>query len=260
MNVTGGFASATTSDSTVAWTVQGLRNPRSTAPTLSFKAYINDASDNGQYIVESGERLTISTSSDFVDIAYTRDSTVNGITTIYYFTITLNNQIISGDFIRIIFPAEVTLKSTTNQCAGITNLQSSLTCSLNSQTIDTSISLLSGVTKLPTTIGDTTTTIKFSISNVQNPLSLATTTTSIQAFMLKSSKNYRINRRTTGMTITNTASGSISNATASPDDSSLGVTTNYLISFKPDNTILQGTVVKVTIPSELEVSTATAMA
>lgn len=115
MNVTGGFASATTSDSSVAWTVQGLRNPRSTAPTLSFKAYINDASDNGQYIVESGERLSISTASDFVAISYTRDSTVNGITTVYYFTVTLSNQINSGDYVRIIFPTEVTLKSTTSQ-------------------------------------------------------------------------------------------------------------------------------------------------
>lgn len=138
-------------------------------------------------------------------------------------------------------------------------MQSSLTCSLNSQTIDTSISLLSGVTKLPTTIGDTSTEIKFSISNVQNPLSLATTATSISAYILTSSKNYRLNKRTTGLTITNTAAGSISNATASPDDSSLGVTTNYLVSFKPDNTITQNTVVKVTIPSELGVSTATAM-
>jgi hypothetical protein len=137
-------------------------------------------------------------------------------------------------------------------------LQSSLTCSLNSQTIDLSTSL-SGVTSLPTTVGDTSTQVVFSISNVQNPLSISPTTTSMQVYILTSSKNYIINQRTTGLTITNTDAGSISNATASPDDSSLGVTTNYLISFKPDNSILQNTEVKVTIPSEVGVDTTSTM-
>jgi hypothetical protein len=142
---------------------------------------------------------------------------------------------------------------------GITNLESSLTCSLNSQTIDLSTSLLTGVTALPTTVGVTSTQVVFSISNVQNPLSITTTATSILIYILTSSKNYIINQRTTGLTITNTAAGSISNATASPDDSSLGVTTSYLISFKPDNSILQNTEVKVTIPSEVGVDTTTTM-
>jgi hypothetical protein len=115
LRVTGGFASATTSNTDVAWTITGLRNPRSTTPTLSFKAYINDASDNGQYIVESGERLSITTPSDFAGVAFSRDSTVNGVSSTYQFTITLSNQIFTGDFIRVIFPTEVSVRSSSSQ-------------------------------------------------------------------------------------------------------------------------------------------------
>lgn len=121
-----------------------------------------------------------------------------------------------------------------------------------------SVALPTGVTQLPSAAGDTTTQIKFSISSVQNPLSMSTTA-SFQILILTSNKNNRINSKTTGLTVTNTAAGSISNASVSPDNSALGATTPYLVSFKPDNSILQNTQIKVTIPSQIGVNTTSTM-
>lgn len=114
------------------------------------------------------------------------------------------------------------------------------------------------MTQLPTTAGNTSTQIKFSVSNVQNPLSMSTTS-SIQMSILTSNKNNRINTKTTGLTITNTEAGTITSAAVYPDNSTLGATTSYLVSFTPSTNIAQNTVVKITIPSQIGVTSASAV-
>lgn len=225
---------------------------------MSFKAYVNDANGFGQYSLESGKGITVTSVSDFTNVAISRDSTVNGVMTTYYFTITLSNIINTGDIIQIVFPSSITLESEVNQCKGMTNLQSSLICSLQSNTILINIALPSGVSQLPTVAGDTSTQIKFSVSSVRNPLSMAPTS-SLQISILTSNQNNKINERTTGLVITNTEAGEITNAAAYPQNSALGATTSYLISFKPVNSIAQNTVVKVKIPTQIGVATPTAM-
>ena len=258
LQIDGGFASTSFAGGDLVLTIPGIRNPRSTARTLSFKVYVNDASGFGQYSVESGEGITISSISDFTAIALTRDSTINGVSTTYYFTITLSNLIYNDDYIQIVFPSSVSISSIVNQCVGITNLQSSLICSLQSNTIFLTVALATGVSQLPTTVGDTSTEIKFSISNVRNPLSTATSA-SIEIYVLTSNQNNKVNQRTSGLTLTNTEAATIINAAAYPIDSTLGATTTYLISFQPPNSIEQNSVVKVTIPSQVTVNTGSTM-
>jgi hypothetical protein len=115
LKISGGFASTSFAGGTIVMTIDGIRNPRSTASTLSFKSYVKDSSDYGQYSIESGRGLTISSVSDFTNVVIDRDSTVNGIITTYYFTITLSNIIYSNDFIQIIFPSSISLTSVVNQ-------------------------------------------------------------------------------------------------------------------------------------------------
>ena len=156
----------------------------------------------------------------------------------------------TGDYIKIVFPNEIALYNVVNQCLGVTNLSSPLVCSLQSNTFNILVSLLSGVTQLPTVAGDTTTNIKFSISNAVNPPSL-TQTSSFQFYVLTNNQTNLINQRTSGVTISNTMAASFLSASAQPDVKDLGVTANYLISFQPANSIVQNTVVKVTIPSQI---------
>lgn len=129
---------------------------------------------------------------------------------------------------------------------------------MNGNTIFITVALLSGVSQLPTTAGDTTTNIKFSISNVRNALSLAATS-SFQIYVLTSNQNNRVNQKTSGLTLTNTEAATITNAAAYPIDSGLGATTSYLISFKPPNTIEQNSQIKVTIPSQIGIDTSSTM-
>lgn len=115
MNITGGFSITTSTGSTIRLSVWSIRNPRSRTPTFSFKAYIIDPNGYGQYTVESGKTIEMTSSADYSNIELSRSNTVNGVVTSYIFTITLNNLIQNGDYIRVNFPSELTLHSTTNQ-------------------------------------------------------------------------------------------------------------------------------------------------
>lgn len=115
LKISDGFASSSFAGGSLVMTIEGIRNPRSTASTLSFKVYVKDSSDYGQYAIESGEGLTISSVSDFTNVLIERDSTVNGVVTTYYFTITLSNIIYSNDYIQIVFPSSISLTSVVNQ-------------------------------------------------------------------------------------------------------------------------------------------------
>lgn len=255
LTITGGFPTTDINGLTLNFTIGNIRNPRSTTPSLSFKAYINDENNYGQYATESGVIVSMVTPSDFTNVALTRSSTVNAESTSYTFTITLNNQITNGDYIQVIFPTEILVQSTPVQCTGVTNLQTSLVCSVNGQTVDMQVALSTGLTILPTTVGATDTSISFSINNVRNPYLLSTTATGIIINSYTNTKKYLIDRRSPAMTVTNTAAGSIIESSVVPVNSALGITTDYLISFKPNNDILQNTIVKLTIPSELVINT-----
>ena len=238
--------------------ISGIRNPRSTASTLTFKTYIYDSNGDGQYSYDTGANLAVSSVSDFTDISISRGSTINSAVTTYTFTITLSNVIESSDYYQIVFPNEMIVDSVANQCVGVTNLATSLTCSVTGQNVYLKITLEDGVTQLPTVAGDTTTQIVFNISDISNPPSLDESST-FEFYVTTQNRINEINERTTGVTITNTEAGTLTDASASPDDSSLGATTNYLISFLPTTYIYQDTMIKVAIPSQITVSDSTAI-
>lgn len=120
------------------------------------------------------------------------------------------------------------------------------------------MSLLNSLTQLPTVSGDTTTKIQFSITNVTNPPSLLASST-FQVYMMKSDQVNYIVQRLTGVTVTNTEAGTLTSVSASPDDSTLGVTTNYLIAFTPSTSIQKNTVVTVQLPTQISVNTSLTM-
>lgn len=120
------------------------------------------------------------------------------------------------------------------------------------------VDLLSGVTQLPVVTGDTTTQISFSVSNVTNPSSMDQSST-FQFYFNTSNQVNQINQRLTGVTVTNSQSGALTNVSVSPEDSSLGVTTSYLISFLPSTAVEQNTIVTVQIPSQIGIDTSSTL-
>ena len=76
---------------------------------------------------------------------------------------------------------------------------------------------------------------------------------------LNNNQTNLINQRLSGIPITNTQTGSFLLASAQPDLTDLGATTNYLISFQAPNLIYQNTVVKVTLPSQIKVKSSSSL-
>lgn len=160
LQVSNGFASSSFVSGSVVFDVSaGVRNPRSTAQTLSFKVYVNDADGNGQYAIESGKSIQMTTASGFTAASVSSSSSMNGVLSVYTFEVTLSNVIVNGDNIKVVFPTEFGVSSVVNQCVGTQNLASSLICSVQGNNVIITVGLDTGVTQLPAVAGNTSTKI-----------------------------------------------------------------------------------------------------
>ena len=251
VKLSNGFTTGDFLSGTLLFTIEGIQNPRSVQPTSTFSAIIDDSSGNGQYAITSGLTLTMTTPVDFLSISLASGSPNNGAITNYTFSITLSNKLVVGDYVRITFPAEISLSTSTPTCNGSTNLASSLTCTLSSSVLDVAIATSSGATELAAN-----TLIVFVIQGVQNPSTLSESS-SFQVETLTSDKQYRINLRTTGLTVTNSERGSISSTTAIPESTALNTSTTYTFSFTPTNTIPQNAFIQIGLPESVTVPTGT---
>jgi hypothetical protein len=139
----------------------------------------------------------------------------------------------------------------------VTNLASSLTCTLTSATrvVDITVATSDGSSTIAAS-----TLIEFIIQDVLNPPTLSESTSfTVQTLTSTTAPIYLINSRTTGVTITNTLRGEITDATAVPTSESLNAITNYTITFTPTNSLPQSSSVLVGIPEEITVTTGPTM-
>jgi hypothetical protein len=93
--------------SSFSFTVDDVTNPRTTEVTSSFQMFVLDSNGDFQYSATTGYTLTMTDASDFQSISLSSASQNNGATTNYTFSMTLSNALIAGEFIQVIFPAEV---------------------------------------------------------------------------------------------------------------------------------------------------------
>ena len=73
--------------------VAGILTPRSTAPTLSFKAKIKTSSGYVQYKKEQGVYSSVYQAKDFTNVGIHRQSTANAESTGYVFTLQFSTSI-----------------------------------------------------------------------------------------------------------------------------------------------------------------------
>jgi hypothetical protein len=117
--------------------------------------------------------------------------------------------------------------------------------------LDIQIATLSGISSL-----SARTLIGFSIQNVKNPSSL-TESSSFIVQILTNDKTYTVNYRDTGLTVTNSLRGSITSASAVPQDTGLSVSTTYDFLFTNTNSIPVNGFIQVGIPNEITVPSGT---
>jgi hypothetical protein len=83
-----------------------------------------DPNGDYQYSITTGRTLTMIVASDFQSISLSSASQNNGATSNYTFSMTLSNVLNVGEYIRVIFPSQIT--ATANTCTGATGLATSL--------------------------------------------------------------------------------------------------------------------------------------
>lgn len=116
--------------------IAGIMTPRSTAPTLSFKARIKTSAGFIQYKKEQGVYSSVYQARNFQNIGITRTSAANGDSTgTYVFTIQFSTTVKMNEYIKIQPPASVTVTPDNDQCRGIENLSPVLSCTISKQSI-----------------------------------------------------------------------------------------------------------------------------
>lgn len=233
-----------------AFTIQleGIQNPRSTEESSAFQVIVYGPEGNQQY-TSTTVTFTPTAASDFQSIVVTPGSESNGDETSYTFSLTLSNYVNENEYVQITFPTEVVL-TTSPICTGITALNTTLTCNTtltaSPQVLDVLITPSSG------TVISSGTLMEFTVSNVTNPGNLDESGSfTVETITSTTAPIYKMNSRTTGLTITNSQRGSISDASAVPDSTALSVNTSYTIAFTPTNVLPQNAQVLITIPEEI---------
>lgn len=118
----------------MSFNASSITNPRSTKPSSTF-TFSTETSDGYQIEqITSGVTVTMTSVNAFTSISLSSSSLVNSASNNLTFTLLSPSQLIDGDKLSITFPTQVTLP-TSFTCTGVTNLDSSLTCSLSSRTL-----------------------------------------------------------------------------------------------------------------------------
>jgi hypothetical protein len=103
--------------------IDQILTPRSTQPSGSFKVRVYDVSGNIQYKKESMITSRVSEASQFKKVVMTRSSDINGIGNVTYnFSLQLNSLVYRGEWLKIVAPSGVYIKSSRDQCKGTLGL------------------------------------------------------------------------------------------------------------------------------------------
>lgn len=168
-----------------------------------------------------------------------------GVQTTYAFQFTITQRILINSYIEIVFPSEITIPDTTysaGTCQTVIGLSGGISCSFTtSQTVRLSNgfntgNFLSGI-------------LQFTISGIVNPRSMKPTTSfNIYIYDASGYGQYAI---TTGLITTMTTPSDFRSISISSGSVNNGATTNYTFSITLSNVIVNGDYIRVTIPSEI---------
>ena len=100
--------------------IAGINTPRSTAPTLSFKAKIKTETNYIQYKKEQGIYSNVNQAKEFNKAIIMRTNEQNGVGDGYYnFTLQFSTEVKKNEYIKITPPEDIIINPSGDQCKGI---------------------------------------------------------------------------------------------------------------------------------------------
>ena len=250
MTVSGGYSSGAQSFSgtqALKFSATSITNPRSLKPTSTFTFEFKSSGNYGIYIVNN-PTFTATTAATFSSMAITQTVGTNGATTSYKWTFTTTSMLSAGDYFKIVPPSTISISSGPSW-TGITGLATTLSCSITSGALYITVAfsrrnLASGSPG----------TYALTVSGIVNaPSTYPSTAFTFQSYL--SDKTYLIEQYLTA-TVTNSAAGTITSASVSPNSVSLSTNVIYTLTFTPVN-YYQGMTLKITIPADLSITDGT---
>ena len=218
---------------------------RSNTGTFTFE--FKSSGGYGIYIVNN-PTLTVTTAATFSAMTITQTVGVNGAQTSYKWTFTSTSKLTAGDYFKIVPPSTISFSSSPSW-TGITGLATSLSWSYSSGALYITVAF----SRRNLASGDPG-SYALTVSGITNaPSTYPSTAFTFQSYL--SDKTYLIEQSTT-VTVTNSAAGTITSASVSPNSVSLSTNVSYTLTFTPVN-YYQGMTLKITIPSDLSISDGT---
>lgn len=119
-----------------AVTIAGILSPRSTAPTLSFKARIITPDGYISYKREQGVYSNVYQAKEFSIVNIKRSSETNGDNSGYFnFTVQLSSRVFKNEYFKITPPTGVEILPVGEQCTSYKPLQQMLSCTLSNESL-----------------------------------------------------------------------------------------------------------------------------
>lgn len=245
--ITSAFASGSFSAGTLAFALGYMNNP---ASTKSIQSFVVSSFDSAGYAIDklsTGISIKVNTLNSLASVNLSVSGLVNGALSSYAFEIIPKNTIPAQCIVLITPPASVSLPSVPT-CSGISSGIASIVCVLDTNgNLKISLALSSPITA--------SSSLKFLVNNVKNP----PTTQPSASFSLSTftSDNFGIDTKASGITVTTTTPGAISTIYITASNRKISASTSYTINYVPINLHPAGTVLTITVPIELTVSSIT---
>ena len=116
--------------------IAGIKTPRSTKPTLSFKVKIMDSNGFVQYERKQGVYSNVEQARNFEKVGIAKTNYQNGDSTgDYIFTVMFSSIVNQDEYLMITPPPSVTILPAPDQCMGLRNLSKQLSCTISESSI-----------------------------------------------------------------------------------------------------------------------------
>jgi hypothetical protein len=211
-----------------------LQNPRTLLASTSFQIDVSDASQCPVASIKTGLIVNMQTLPSFTAIGVASDNAFNGVISGYTVEVTPSIEMITGDYMFITFPPEVSV--TTPTCSAVLILGSTSSCTLVSAN-RVRVGLVFKIS--PNPIG---TKFSFKISNVKNAMSTKPTSPFSGIEAQDSLFNQIAVYTATGPTVKNTSPSAVNPLTITIDQFSkdVAVATDYTFTYTTVNDMPSG--------------------
>ena len=248
ITVTNAATTYTTNDFDAIIEFVQITNPLSIKPTSSFTILLKTSAGNSIATINSGITYT-ATGGAITSMSATADNTVVGTSTSVLFNFKPTHKIPVSSRIIVIIPVEASIAakdSTSWTLSSLSQIQSSATCTVSGLTITISSPFSADF------IQDGTKTIGFKIGGVTMPGTTATpSSATFQTWYLVSSTWYNID--TGSSSILKATIGTLTSVNVVPTSLVANALTKYTFNIVPAHTLPIGSIILITIPSDISI-------